>query len=426
MDQKLWLLVEWVDDEKIFPNYVVVSNHYLATKETDLHTGKVVLLRIKHTHAARKARILRVSDNKTDIKAFKVLMERQDHQVKTVLTLCMNAVKEMKSIPMLLAENPMPNQSAPSTSTHNDDEIIASGSHIDQEMNLDRGAEPITNDQRSRLLNDKSMIRNLRSVVTSTPLPDTSAQNLKLTFDQGTQTDPKLGEPSAVNLVELETALRHFYDQIMVLLSNIDTNESQSTTDRTSEDGGLDENEESSESEEPTIVRQNTSSVESETDKMAGGLKIRRVSAQTTNANLPLSVNNVDMVSIGNGNVTVPARLMAEIDWTCHTSATRQLLQAVFSRRILATHSITGKKSPAFANKRPKNQLDPKLVDDIVNTVAKRCNVPKSIVRKSIMTKCTDEAKLYRNRQRYRKKREQQNRENIPPSSASSDESTTA
>ncbi|XP_050348186.1 protein insensitive-like [Nymphalis io] len=116
---------------------------------------------------------------------------------------------------------------------------------------------------------------------------------------------------------------------------------------------------------------------------------------------------------------------MAENDSTSHTSATRQLLQAVFPRRILATHSLTGKQSPAFANKPPKKQLDPKLVDDIVNTVAERCNVSKRIVRSSITTKCSDEAKLYRNRQRYRKKREQQNRENVPPSSATSDESTT-
>ncbi|XP_050348193.1 uncharacterized protein LOC126772061 [Nymphalis io] len=192
-----------------------------------------------------------------------------------------------------------------------------------------------------------------------------NVQNLKLTFDQGTQTDPVLDYPSSVNLEELETALKRLYQQVLVLLSNVEINESRSIMDRTSEDRGLDENEEILAVEEPTVVLQNTSSVELEMDEMAGGLKIRRVSAQTTNACLPLSVNNVDMVSIGNGNVTVPARLMTEIDWTSHTSATRRLLLAVFPRRILATHSLTGKQSPAFANKPPKKQLDPKLVDDI-------------------------------------------------------------
>ncbi|XP_050348085.1 early boundary activity protein 2-like isoform X4 [Nymphalis io] len=388
MDQNLWLLVEWVDDEKIFSNYVVVSNHYLATNETDLHTGKVVLLRDKYNNSARKVRILRVSDNKNDIKAFKVLMERQDHQVKTVLTLCMNAVKEMKTIPM--------NRKADEHMGHLMMNLDFTKSTI--KYNQSECAESITNGQISRLLNEKS-------------LPDTNAQNFKLTFDQGTQTDSDLDEPSTEHLDNIETQINSLYREYRALVSRIQSQTCQCVHRR------LNENVEILAAEEPTIVRQNTSSVELEMDKNSGD--------QTTNASLPLSVNNVDMVSIGNGNVTVPARLMAEIDWTSHTSATRRLLQAVFPRRILATHSLTGKQSPAFANKPPKKQLDPKLVDDIVNTVAERCNVPKRIVRSSITTKCSDEAKLYRNRQRYRKKREQQNRENVPPSSATSGESTT-
>ncbi|XP_050348072.1 uncharacterized protein LOC126771938 isoform X1 [Nymphalis io] len=438
MDQKLWLLVEWIDKPNIFSNYVVVSNHCLMKHEKDLHTGKVVLLRDKRNNSARKARILRFSDNKHYLKSLKGMLERQDHKVKTVLSNCVNTIKE-KAGPMFSAANqslPMPSQSASSMISHIDDEINSTDSDIDQEMNLDfttatmnynqnNRAEAIINGQIRRLLNDKSIIRNRRLVVSYPPIPDRNVQNLKLTFDQGTQTDPVLDYPSSVNLEELETALKRLYQQVLAVLSNFEKNERRSIMDRTSEDRGLDENEEILAVEEPTVVLQNTSSVELEMDEMAGGLKIRRVSAQTTNACLPLSVNNVDMVSIGNGNVTVPARLMTEIDWTSHTSATRRLLQAVFPRRILATHSLTGKQSPAFANKPPKKQLDPKLVDDIVNTVAERCNVSKRIVRSSITTKCSDEAKLYRNRQRFRKKREQQNRENVPPSSATSGESTT-
>lgn len=49
--------------------------------------------------------------------------------------------------------------------------------------------------------------------------------------------------------------------------------------------------------------------------------------------------------------------------------------------RVLATHSLTGKQSPAFVNKPPKKQLDPKLVEDIVDTVSERCGVPQRIVR---------------------------------------------
>lgn len=45
----------------------------------------------------------------------------------------------------------------------------------------------------------------------------------------------------------------------------------------------------------------------------------------------------------------------------------------------------------------------------------------KNTYRASITTKCTDEAKLYRNRQRFKKMREEQNQENMPPSSGSSE-----
>lgn len=52
-----------------------------------------------------------------------------------------------------------------------------------------------------------------------------------------------------------------------------------------------------------------------------------------------------------------------------------------FYFRVLATHSLTGKQSPAFSNKPPKKRLDPKMVEDIINTVADRCGVPKNLVR---------------------------------------------
>lgn len=53
----------------------------------------------------------------------------------------------------------------------------------------------------------------------------------------------------------------------------------------------------------------------------------------------------------------------------------------LFSFSVLATHSLTGKQSPAFKNRPPKKILDPQLVDDIVNTVSTKCGVPKNLVR---------------------------------------------
>ncbi|XP_028031663.1 protein insensitive-like [Bombyx mandarina] len=124
----------------------------------------------------------------------------------------------------------------------------------------------------------------------------------------------------------------------------------------------------------------------------AGGCVVRRMSAQTTN-NL-----DSDMVPIGFGNTRVSAKVLNKIDWKSHTTATRQLLQAVFSRKTLATHTLTGKQSPAFANKPAKKILDPALVEDVVNTVSQRCGVPPNLIRGVITNKCQDESRLYRMR----------------------------
>lgn len=60
MDQRLWLLVEWVDEQNVFSNYGVVNTNSLINYEPDLHTGKVVLIHDKR-NGTRKGQILRVS-----------------------------------------------------------------------------------------------------------------------------------------------------------------------------------------------------------------------------------------------------------------------------------------------------------------------------------------------------------------------------
>ncbi|XP_039756536.1 early boundary activity protein 2-like isoform X3 [Pararge aegeria] len=128
-----------------------------------------------------------------------------------------------------------------------------------------------------------------------------------------------------------------------------------------------------------------------------------------------------DLVPIGDGNAEVPSRLLKNMDWTSYTTATRKLLTAVFSRTVLATHSLTGKPSPAFPDKPAKKKLDPVLVSDIVQTVVERCRVPENVVRTSITTKCADESKMFRTRQQNKKKRKSAKKENISPSDDSDD-----
>ncbi|KAJ8715151.1 hypothetical protein PYW08_005132 [Mythimna loreyi] len=124
-----------------------------------------------------------------------------------------------------------------------------------------------------------------------------------------------------------------------------------------------------------------------------------------------------DLVPIGNGNAMIPPRLLNLIDWTSHTAATRKLLEALFPRHILATHCLTGKPSPAFLERPAKTILDPKLVEDIVLTVTKKCRVEKSVVRQAITIKCSDEAKLYRKRQEARNQTTD-DAENVQPSTS--------
>lgn len=60
--------------------------------------------------------------------------------------------------------------------------------------------------------------------------------------------------------------------------------------------------------------------------------------------------NPNDEVTIGNNGTTVPRHILANINWNSHTSATRRLLIAKFTREVLATHSLTGKPSPGKLN----------------------------------------------------------------------------
>jgi len=72
----------------------------------------------------------------------------------------------------------------------------------------------------------------------------------------------------------------------------------------------------------------------------------------------------------------------------------------VFSSDELATHTLTGKPSPAFYGRErpPKLQLDQRKVDDIVVCVRNRTGGKERVIRATITTKCADTAKKYKRR----------------------------
>ncbi|XP_058451849.1 uncharacterized protein LOC131430707 [Malaya genurostris] len=106
-----------------------------------------------------------------------------------------------------------------------------------------------------------------------------------------------------------------------------------------------------------------------------------------------------EMTPIGPNNTMVKKQVLRAINWTSYKAATRKLLMTLFSRSMLASHTLTGRPSPAFMGDRAKplkDKLDQKIIADIIAIVTKSCNVSESMVRTAITTKCADENKMNR------------------------------
>ncbi|XP_026321569.1 early boundary activity protein 1-like [Hyposmocoma kahamanoa] len=400
MSRRVWLLVEWLDDKNVnvLPSYGIADT--VINRESDARPGQIIHIQPnKNGSIPRKAQILKISDDKRQIKEHKMFLQRQDNQVQNVLSLCMRTIKEMKQDPLIM-----------SPFNHSSQAFFGAGPSSTPQITANVESNTSTSD-------------------------DESSENERLdTIDQSTQTDlpyepPPLDPVRRLQLItEMENELKELYKKFKKSTraqtndSSAEISENEIEQNHSEEMGTIDEARGGQNTENSALV----TGVD-EMSSTSKTLQVRRVSAHTTNNIESQSfLANNDMVSIGKGNVTIPQRLMNEINWDSYTTATRQLLQAVFPRRVLATHSLTGKQSPAFSNKPPKKCLDPKMVEDIINTVADRCGVPKNLVRSAITVKCTDEAKLYRNRQQNRSQVLQSrhgNLDNLSPSPPSSVES---
>ncbi|KPJ18689.1 hypothetical protein RR48_10633 [Papilio machaon] len=126
------------------------------------------------------------------------------------------------------------------------------------------------------------------------------------------------------------------------------------------------------------------------------------------------NITEEEWIPIGSGKTLIHKDKYKKVNWKSYTIATRTLLLATFPRRILATHSLTGKRSPAFRNKPAKMCLDPKIVSDVIMEITSRFRVKENLVRSIITTKCADECKMFKLRMKHKNKQEQ-NQENTPP-----------
>lgn len=127
--------------------------------------------------------------------------------------------------------------------------------------------------------------------------------------------------------------------------------------------------------------------------------KLRRVHIAKALRNLNMVNDNT--VLLGSNGTTATLKFIHSVNWA-HTNAlvVRRLLCHLFPRVILATHSLTGKTSPAFIGKceTTKLPLDASKVADIVEFMNFLCLEPPNTVRAAITTKCADENKMLRNR----------------------------
>ncbi|CAH1639233.1 unnamed protein product [Spodoptera littoralis] len=132
--------------------------------------------------------------------------------------------------------------------------------------------------------------------------------------------------------------------------------------------------------------------------------RIRNLNLSNTNGNNNYFVQIVDStpqeewVGIGTGQTLLHRDKFVKLKWDSYSAATRSLLVAVFGKETLATHSLTGKKSPIYPDRPPKECLDPTKVNDIIVEVTNNFAVTEKSIKNIITTKCADECKMERMR----------------------------
>uniref|UniRef100_A0A1A9WKQ1 BEN domain-containing protein n=1 Tax=Glossina brevipalpis TaxID=37001 RepID=A0A1A9WKQ1_9MUSC len=111
------------------------------------------------------------------------------------------------------------------------------------------------------------------------------------------------------------------------------------------------------------------------------------------------------MVQIGPNGTKIAKKRLSLINWGLNgPTITRKIMMEIFDRKTLSFGSLTGKPSPAFVDmdKPSKSQLDPLKVKDIIHFMTEYTEMTPKEVKCAITTKCADENKMYRQRQKKR------------------------
>uniref|UniRef100_A0A034VEQ5 BEN domain-containing protein n=1 Tax=Bactrocera dorsalis TaxID=27457 RepID=A0A034VEQ5_BACDO len=127
---------------------------------------------------------------------------------------------------------------------------------------------------------------------------------------------------------------------------------------------------------------------------------VRSPSLRVIVGELPEEDENSEFITIGPNGTRVPRTEFNNISWDSDSISTRHLLNIIFGEDILATHTLSGKPSPAFKGReRPaKGQLDINKINDLTHCVMEKTGCCERDVRDTITTKCADTFKKYRKR----------------------------
>lgn len=341
-----------MEDRDVFPKYGVVNVGSLIGNESQLHVGDVIFVRGKRGHNIRRAKILMISENKNYIKDQKQLMEREDYQVKNVISACMRTIRDMNygqmRFPNLPHSGQQPQGSASGASLPRVVDLTDDISGSDEETHYDVGRRhkrpAVAQNHYNRDLNSRhrqvsryyTPNPRSRSMVCNTPVFGINGSRRPLlTFDQATQTDSQ-ETIRRQKIDEMELMIKNIYIDFLKLVDQVQKqNERNSLNGDTSDAGSdnmeLSEPEQNGNRSSPERVPNtngehlNGHPVRGEVKSNAKRLQVRRVSAHTTNTGEP-SYGQDDMVPLGASNAFVPRSQL-------NTTPTGQLLQAMFPRR---------------------------------------------------------------------------------------------
>ncbi|XP_035444010.2 uncharacterized protein LOC118271866 [Spodoptera frugiperda] len=109
-------------------------------------------------------------------------------------------------------------------------------------------------------------------------------------------------------------------------------------------------------------------------------------------------------IGVGTGNTLILRERYDKVNWSTYNTAMRTLLEATFTKLTLATHCLTGRKSPSFPHNPAKKRFDPRVISDLTYEVQKRFTVTATWLRRIITSKCGNEARMLKIRQKKQKR----------------------